>query len=65
MRVNMVRINPDDYDPAADEMDIDEPENQVHGRLINATAALKLAKNILTYLGLGFQDNKRKKWVYV
>jgi hypothetical protein len=57
----MVRINPDDYDPAADEMDIAEPENQVRGRLINATAALKLAKNILTYLGLGFQDNKRKK----
>ena len=37
----MVRINPDDYDPAADEMDIDEPENQVRGRLINATGKNK------------------------
>ena len=60
----MVRINPDDYDAAADEMDIDEPENQVRGRSIDAIAAIKLAKNILTYLGLGFQGDKRKKLVY-
>ena len=46
----MIRINPDDYDASADEMEIDEPEVQVCGRSINAIAALKLAKNILTYL---------------
>ena len=61
--VNMIRINPDDYDASADETEIDEPEVQVRGRSINAIAALKLAKNILTYLGLGFQNDKAKKLV--
>ena len=37
----MVRINPDDYDVSADEMEIDGPEVQVRGRSINSIAALK------------------------
>ena len=39
---------------------VDGPEISVRGRLIQNETALKLAKNVLIYLGLGSDDKQKK-----
>ena len=47
-------------------MDVDESHDPcaVRGRQIESDAAMKFAKNILLYLGLGVEDAKNKKLVF-
>ena len=45
-----------------DPTDDDEYPDIVRGRTIQDVAALKLAKNILIYIGMGSQE-KNEKWV--
>ena len=47
-------------------MDVDEIHDPcaVRGRQIESDAAMKFAKNILLYLGLGVEDAKNKKLVF-
>jgi hypothetical protein len=38
---------------------LNNDDTSVRGRVINNTAAMKFAKNILTYLGLGIEDKNK------
>ena len=64
-----MRVDIENPDPAPDQQEpmiIDEPENgeinqsSVRGRIIDDNAAIKFAKNLLTYLGLGTDDKAKK-----
>ena len=72
MRVNLERVdvqevNIEQPDPINIDVEMEEPldeephdySNMVRGRTIENIAALKLAKNILTYIGLGSEDKAK------
>ena len=66
MRVNLLRVDvnevnvaePDPIDVEMEEPAGDDP-NLFRGRTIQDFAALKLAKNILSYLGLGTEEKSK------
>ena len=65
-RVNVPVENLDQADPIDIDVEMDGPSdddgypNIVRSRTIQDAAAIKLAKNILTYIGLGCEDKANK-----